>query len=162
MNKRLLIIVLGALVLGLLLIAVGAFMMTRKATAPTDTKTPANPPATQQKKGGGETDTQSKAFDNIKTPHFVSSEPTNNDLLTTAPTQVKINFNFDVALPSKIQVTREERGVTSGATSISANKLSLIVPVMIDQTGNYQVNYTACWPDGSCHEGSFGFSVKLP
>jgi hypothetical protein len=26
--------------------------------------------------------------------------------------------------------------------------------------GLYLVKYTACWPDGSCHDGQFAFAVK--
>jgi hypothetical protein len=51
--------------------------------------------------------------------------------------------------------------VTAGPTAIAADRLTMSVPVTIDQTGNYQVGYTACWPDQSCHQGSYGFSVQL-
>lgn len=100
-------------------------------------------------------------FDNIKTPHFESSEPNNNAKLTTPPTKVAINFNFDLVTPSEIKVTRDGSSVTTGTTQISENKLSMSVPIDATQPGNYKVAYTACWPDGTCHDGSFGFSVKL-
>lgn len=102
-----------------------------------------------------------QTFTAIKSAHFVSSEPANNAVLTTAPSNVKVNFNFDLAANSKITVTRGGVDVTAGSTTIATDKLSMSVPVSARQTGNYQVNYTGCWPDQSCHNGSFGFSVQL-
>lgn len=104
---------------------------------------------------------QAQTFTQTKAAHFVSSEPANNTVLTAPPTSVKINFNFDLAPPSKITVTRDGMDVASGQTTIAADKLSMSVPINAQQTGNYQVNYTACWPDKSCHNGSFGFSVQV-
>ena len=104
---------------------------------------------------------QPQTFTATKAAHFVSSEPANNAVLLTAPQHVKINFNFDLAAPSKITVTRNGADVTAGPTTIGADKLSMNVPINAQQTGNYQVNYTACWPDQSCHNGLFGFSVQL-
>lgn len=101
-------------------------------------------------------------FDLIKTPHFVSSEPANNSLLTTQVTSIVIKFNFDVVPPSKITVTRDGESVTSGTPSFSADSLTMTTGVDARKTGNYKVDLYACWPDKSCHNGSFGFSVKLP
>lgn len=101
-------------------------------------------------------------FQNIKSAHYVASDPPNNALLSTAPLQVAIDFNFTLAPPSAIHVTRDGLDVTTGPTTISADKLVLVVPIDASVTGNYGVDYTACWPDGSCHTGSFGFSVQLP
>jgi len=102
-----------------------------------------------------------ETFQNIKTPHYVSSNPENNGLLTTSLNQVSIQFNFDLANNSTIEVTRDGVSVVTGEKQISSDKLTLSVPVNAAQTGNYSVSYSACWPDGSCHQGSFGFSVKL-
>lgn len=103
--------------------------------------------------------TQEK-FENLKSAHYVSSLPANNALMTTAVEKVQINFNFDLAKPSKIVVTLDGQEV-SGQTAISADKLSLSTPINGTKTGNYKVAYTGCWPDGSCHTGSFGFSINL-
>ncbi|OFW56302.1 MAG: hypothetical protein A2W01_01405 [Candidatus Solincola sediminis] len=111
---------------------------------------PEQPPFTQQ------------TYPNIQSPHYISSDPVNNALLSTSPAQVRINFNFTVAPPSEITVTRDGVNATAGATTISTDRLALIVAINAGQTGNYKVDYKACWPDGSCHNGSFGFSVKLP
>lgn len=104
---------------------------------------------------------QPQQFTQTKTAHFVSSEPVNNAALTAAPISVKISFNFDLVSPSEITVMRDNKDVTSGQTTIAADKLSMGVPITANQTGNYRVTYTACWPDKSCHNGSFGFSVNV-
>ncbi|MBA3758838.1 copper resistance protein CopC [Candidatus Saccharibacteria bacterium] len=103
-----------------------------------------------------------ESFQNIKAAHYVSSNPSNNALLNSSVDTVAIKFNFDLAPPSKINVTLNGADVTKSATSISSDKLTLTIPVTANQTGNYKVEYAACWPDGSCHDGSYGFSIKLP
>lgn len=156
MNKT----ALGAIVVAVLAVfLVGAFSLTRRTgqTPPASIETQALP--TTLPTGSGIFGQES--FENIKSAHYVSSEPANNTLFTQAPSQIKVNFNFTLASPSKIQVTREGKDVTEGQTQISADKLSLSVPVNARTTGNYKVTYTGCWPDGSCHNGSFGFSVEL-
>ncbi|MBI2011954.1 cupredoxin domain-containing protein [Candidatus Daviesbacteria bacterium] len=47
-----------------------------------------------------------------------------------------------------------------GETVIDAGKLSMrrqMDPEALD--GRYTVFYNACWPDGSCHDGSFQFAI---
>lgn len=122
-----------------------------QAPAPTPTPTPQPTPTpnfTQQK------------FENLISAHYVSSTPENNALLKSEIKKVQINFNFDLAKPSKIVVTLDSQEV-SGETSISTDKLSLSTPINGTKNGNYKVAYTGCWPDGSCHTGSFGFSINL-
>lgn len=104
---------------------------------------------------------EQQMFDEIKSPHYVSSTPANNALLKEAPTEVRVQFDFDLAEGSKIAVTQDGENATAGDTAIAADALSMNVPVNANKTGNYAVNYTACWPDGSCHDGSFGFTVRL-
>ena len=103
-----------------------------------------------------------QTFQNLKSPHYVSSEPANNSSSSSPILTVSVTFNFDLATPSKINVARDGIDVTNGSTQITGDKLVLSVPVKADQTGSYKVSYSACWPDKSCHDGSFGFSVKLP
>lgn len=104
---------------------------------------------------------QPAAFTQVKGAHFVSSEPANNEVVTTGSQSVNINFNFDLTAPSAIAVTRDAVDVVRGPATIAPDKLSMSVPVEVTQTGNYVVNYKGCWPDGSCDDGSFGFSVDL-
>jgi methionine-rich copper-binding protein CopC len=99
-------------------------------------------------------------YQNIKTPHFVSSTPANNAILKNGPSEVTINFNFDLGPGSKIEVLVDGNSVVAQEAKISTDKLSMTALVNPVEPGHYQVKYTACWPDGSCHDGSFGFSVN--
>lgn len=165
MNKTLLA---GAAIVILLAIGGGYYFATSQKTATTisnsqiNTQTPATGSIEISEKKVVGTFTQQK-FENIKTPHFVSSEPDNNEIQTAVPSKVAISFNFDLGTNSKISVknTQSNANVTTGQAEISADKLTLSVPANLAQSGNYKVDYTACWPDGSCHNGSFGFSVNL-
>lgn len=163
MNKGL---VIGIVVIVLALAGGGFYLSTR--TPPQSTinnqtitnQTSVTGTSKVEEKSVGQSFQQQK-FDNIKTPHFVSSEPDNNEIHTTAPKKVAISFNFNLAQGSKIRVTQDGVDVTTGNTQISADKLTLFVPANLAKTANYKVDYTACWPDGSCHNGSFGFLVNL-
>jgi plastocyanin len=76
------------------------------------------------------------------------------------PDEVLLNFNFDVRDPSYIKVTKDGTDATDGSTVIGDGSLSMRVPVKKGfGDGEYVVNYHACWPDRSCHDGSFGFIV---
>lgn len=98
-------------------------------------------------------------FDNIKTPHYVSSSPENNSKVKIGTIDVEINFNFDLASGSTITVTKGDKAVSTGPTTISEDKLRMSLPIDASSEGNYKVEYKACWPDGSCHDGSFGFAA---
>jgi len=117
---------------------------------------------TSDQQAGGTTSAQfeQENFQNIKSPHFVSSTPLNNDQLSSTPTKVEINFNFDLAEGSEISVTLNGNEQTAGPTTIASDNLSMSAPIKAALGANYKVQYTACWPDGSCHDGSFGFSVS--
>lgn len=159
MTKSLIGIIVGIIVL---VVAAGVYFATRQSAAPTgkvpEITTP-QPQAVQESTQSSSFQTQT--FDNIKTPHLVSSEPANNAVLTTLPSQVTIKFNFNLAEGSKIGVSANDNDVTTAqGTKIAADKLSMTALINPVARANYKVNYTACWPDGSCHEGSFGFSVK--
>ncbi len=105
---------------------------------------------------------QQQTFENVKSAHYVSSDPANNALLTSPPAQVTIFFNFNLGTNNYIKVTRDGADVNSGALAVAPDKLSMSQPVSAGTTGNYKVDYQASWPDGSYHFGSFGFSVQLP
>lgn len=162
MNKAVLGVI-GALVI-VILGGIGVYLGTRKISTPkteTQTQTAQTPSPQTLKEGQSPTPSPKEAFENIKTPHFVSSVPANNAVLTNGPSQVTINFNFDLAPGSKITVAANGNDVTTAqGTKISSDKLSMTTLINPIEEANYQVNYTACWPDGSCHNGSFGFSVK--
>lgn len=118
------------------------------ATAPATT--PAAQPFAQQ------------TFENVKSAHYVSSDPDNNQLLTSPPAAVTIFFNFNLGTENTISVTREGMPVATGPLTVAPDKLSMSIPIDASTTGNYRVDYIASWPDRSRHSGMFGFSVKLP
>lgn len=101
------------------------------------------------------TDTSEK-----KTPHFESSTPSAGSTLASPPPNVTINFNFDLSDKSSITVIKDGRDYATNHTSIDENKLAMRRSVSQDAPdGRYQVKYTACWPDNSCHDGHFTFRI---
>jgi methionine-rich copper-binding protein CopC len=105
---------------------------------------------------------QQEAYEEVKSAHFVSSDPANNSLLTTPVTRVTINFDFNLGTSNTISVARDGTNVVTGPIEVAPDKLSMSVPIDGNATGNYRVDYIASWPDGSQHSGMFGFSVNLP
>lgn len=94
-----------------------------------------------------------------KAPHFVDSTPMHGETYAAQPINVTINFNFDLAANSTISVKgagqewAEASKIEDAQTALKAD----LKPSMPD--GEYQVEYTACWPDKSCHDGSFSFRI---
>jgi len=146
-------------------IAIGAkfYLDSRAETTPTPPQTTQTAATENSAKVQPKANFSPQTFQNIKSAHFVSSEPANNARFAAPISELKLTFNFDLASSgSKISVMREGEEVTTGATQVIGDSLILSVPVKTDTTGNYKVIYTACWFDKSCHDGSFGFSVQLP
>jgi plastocyanin len=95
-----------------------------------------------------------------KTPHFESSTPASGMVLAAPPPNVTIDFNFDLAGDSSIQITKDGTDYVSSETTINENKLAMRRSMKQGAPdGSYLVKYTACWPDGSCHDGQFSFKV---
>lgn len=93
--------------------------------------------------------------------HFVDSVPAHGATFAAVPPRVVINFDFILSEKSSISVTKDEKRLASGAVEFTGDrKLSMQVALPRDSgDGVYTVTYTACWPDGSCHDGVFGFTV---
>jgi plastocyanin/methionine-rich copper-binding protein CopC len=95
-----------------------------------------------------------------KAPHFESSTPLANSTLPTPPPNVTINFNFDLADSSSIEILLDGTNYAINQTTVDENKLSMRRNMSSDAPdGSYLVKYNACWPDGSCHDGQFQFSI---
>lgn len=96
-----------------------------------------------------------------KSAHYESNTPAHAATLPGAPLNVVIDFNFDLSNLSTISITGsdgKEYGI--GDTQIDANKLAMRRNIQKDApNGLYNVNYNACWPDGSCHDGHFQFVI---
>lgn len=96
-----------------------------------------------------------------KTPHYESNIPNHGDVIPAAPVNVIINFNFDLSTKSSISILKDGKEYGVGATTVDANKLTLRRKMDSSAPeGIYTVKYTACWPDGSCHDGSFQFAIS--
>ena len=93
-------------------------------------------------------------------PHYVNSSPEHGQTFMQAPELIVINFNFNLHENSDITVTRDSQSVDIGATTIDDNELTMRATLGSDSgDGVYTVQYSACWPDASCHDGQFGFIV---
>jgi plastocyanin/methionine-rich copper-binding protein CopC len=98
--------------------------------------------------------------DNIVAPHFVGSFPLHGDMLPQAPEVIVLNFNFNLHEDSSIMVSRGGEPVAIETAEIAEDQLSMRASLGdAGHSGVYRVDYIACWPDGSCHEGTIGFSV---
>ena len=96
----------------------------------------------------------------IFTPHFVNSSPRHGQFFRQAPEEIVINFNFTLHEKSAIKATKEVTPLSIGDTSFDSKHLAMRARLGAERgDGFYLVEYTACWPDGSCHNGNFGFHV---
>lgn len=94
------------------------------------------------------------------TAHFVDSAPKHGTTVTQAPDKVVLNFNFTLSEASTITVSKDGAMVATAKPTFSANKLTMSAPFPANAgKGLYQVDYKACWPDNSCHNGRFAFTV---
>jgi plastocyanin/methionine-rich copper-binding protein CopC len=93
--------------------------------------------------------------------HFVDSAPAHGESFAASPNRIVINFDFTLGNGSAIKVTRDGHPVATPAAAVSgARKLTLETALPAGAgDGTYSVDYKACWPDGSCHDGQFGFIV---
>lgn len=100
-------------------------------------------------------------IENLRTPHFVQSTPAHGEALMSVPSEIVIEFNFDLDHDSSIRVMKGSADVTGGPTVFSDDNLTMRAPVSNAQgKGTYIVTYTAYWPDKTYHEGKFAFSVN--
>ena len=95
-----------------------------------------------------------------KSLHWENNVPEHGAILAGVPVNVSINFNFDLGPGSEISITKDSQEYGEGETTIDENKLTLRRKMSPDSPdGKYAVNYKACWPDGSCHDGMFEFAI---
>jgi plastocyanin len=95
-----------------------------------------------------------------KSAHYETNTPAHEAVLAGVPINVVIDFNFDLAPPSSISIMSNGKEYATGDTVIDESLLALRRPMAPDAPdGLYTVNYNACWPDGSCHDGHFQFAI---
>lgn len=95
-----------------------------------------------------------------KSAHYENNTPAHGAVFPAPPPEVVVDFNFDLAAPSAIEIVKD--GVQYGREEIIIDPGKLSMRRAMDLAapdGVYTVNYRACWPDGSCHEGHFQFAV---
>lgn len=93
--------------------------------------------------------------------HYIDSAPVHGKTFALVPDKVLINFDFSLAEPSTVTVTKGGNALQIGKPTISGpNSLHLSSTLPRDAgDGLYVVKYKACWPDTSCHDGQFAFNV---
>lgn len=149
-----------ALIASLLLILVGA-----SCTKQTTIKTSDTPTSTTNTTTNTNAATSpNRAVPTFVTPkksaHYESNTPAHGAILAAVPQGVVINFNFDLLTTSSIAIGQDGQEYGRGATTVDGNKLTLRRPMdPAAPDGTYTVSYNACWPDGSCHDGSFQFAL---
>ncbi len=95
-----------------------------------------------------------------KSAHWEGNMPEHGSTIPAPPVNVVIDANFDFAPPSSISITKDGKEYGTGDTVIDKNKLAMRRPMdAAAADGIYTVNYNACWPDGSCHQGYFQFAI---
>src|SRR3989344_2666417 len=120
-------------------------------------------PNTSENTNSGRPQEQSRAisFENPKkSAHYESNTTEHGTILPGMPINVVIDFNFDLAVPSSIKMVHDGKDYEAGETMIDENKLTMrraMDPASPD--GVYRVEYRACWPDRSCHDGYFQFAI---
>lgn len=98
--------------------------------------------------------------DQTRSPHFVDSYPSHGQTLRQPPEEIVVNFDFNLHEDSYISVARDGVPVAVGKANIDSTQLTMRT-ALGGQTGDglYVVTYRACWPDRSCHDGQFAFTV---
>jgi plastocyanin len=125
-----------------------------------DSTSTSSQPQTSSTPPKSNTDTQYTFGTPKKSAHYESNTPAHGSTLAGVPINVVIDFNFDLAKPSSISIKSEGKEYANGETIIDQNKLSMRRDIDSQAPdGLYTVTYNACWPDGSCHDGSFQFAV---
>lgn len=95
-----------------------------------------------------------------KSAHYESNTPSHGDVLAGVPINVVINFNFDLDSTSSISITKDGVEYSYDELIIDPNKLSMRIKMDPNAPdGLYTVKYNSCWPDKSCHDGSFQFKI---
>lgn len=137
-----------------LILVIGVFVLFKNKAASPAPQTK-SVPQTQQPS------TVSDQFSNPKkSAHYESNTPEHGAILAGVPVNVVIDFNFDLAQGSKIEIMMGSKDYGIGETMIDAGKLTMRKKVDPNSPdGLYTVPYKACWADGSCHDGGFQFKI---
>lgn len=122
----------------------------------------AMPGDAMQKDGGTMTGDamMAKLPDQIFAAHYVDSAPAHGQKFAAVPARVLINFNFTLSDSSIMRVTKDGAALVIGKPVFDERNLSMSVTLPPGSgDGLYVVDYKACWPDRSCHDGRFAFTA---
>lgn len=139
------------------------FLTSQNVVAPTEqsTQDSETKPVKSENTPANISDQNQHTFENPKkSAHYETNTPVHGATLAGVPINVVIDFNFDLAKPSEIKILKDNQDFGTGETAIDSNKLAMRRAVKPDAPdGLYRVEYKACWPDTSCHEGYFQFAI---
>ncbi len=105
----------------------------------------------------------------ITVPNFDASYPVHGEVLTKPPDLIDVSFKTELQEGSTFSVYLYDEAVSIGEVVISEDPWLYALSMGASFEGDtgeedsadgvYHVYYTACWADGSCDEGLFGFIV---
>ncbi|MDP3993844.1 MAG: plastocyanin/azurin family copper-binding protein [bacterium] len=96
-----------------------------------------------------------------KSAHYESNTPAHGGVLPGVPINIVLDFNFDLHEISSIKIIHNGKDYGIGETVIDSNKLTMRRAMdEASPDGVYRVEYNACWPDRSCHDGYFQFAIN--
>lgn len=138
-----------------IILGAGAFLIFKNQSSSPSSPQSQIQPQTQQQS------TSKDEFSNPKkSAHYESNTPEHGAILAGVPINVVIDFNFDLAKGSDIQITKDGKDYGLGDTVIDNNRLAMRRKMDPNSPeGLYTASYRACWADGSCHDGSFQFKI---
>ena len=97
----------------------------------------------------------------IKAAHWMSNMPSSGDVLSSVPSQVKIEADFNMGPGNFISISKDGKEYGLGDTVLSSDKLSVTRRMDTNApNGLYTVDYELCWPDGTCHLGQYQFAIQ--
>ncbi len=97
-----------------------------------------------------------------QSPSMKTYAPVHGAHLTERPKQIVIEFSRELEVGSAIYVMNH-RDWAFGPTDIGDSKLIMTQKVNEDLPyGLITVNYTACWKDRSCDQGTYQFYLDKP
>lgn len=151
-----------AVLIAVIAIIAGLVMYTnQKSTKTAEPTSKSASPTTQSQ--APPTTPQDTFLDPKKSAHYESNAPEHGSVLAGVPINVVIDFNFDLARGSTMQIIKDgEGGLDYGLGEIVIDKNKLSMRREMDQSApdsKYTVSYSACWADGSCHDGNFQFQI---
>ena len=97
----------------------------------------------------------------IKEPHLKDNTPAAGAVLTSVPSQIKLDVDFYVGPGDQISMLKDGKEYGMGVTVVSSDKRSVTRSVdPYAPNGLYTLNYELCADDGECHPGQYQFAIQ--